>query len=207
MRGYQIKPQSIVSIKTADGTLIYTNKMLKSTKQILSTESSDLMNMMLQKAILEGTGASLNSVYGIQLPVAGKTGTSQNYADAWFAAYNPKLVMVTRVGASSPLIKFNSGSNGSGSKLALPLVAKTLQAIQKTTWLKKTYFTNFDTISEEIYNSLDCEDYTEDTGFEKFFESIFKSNKTTLEKAQKKAERKAKRKLRKEQRKSKKNSN
>ncbi len=206
-KGYQIKPQSIVSIKTADGTLIYTNKMLKSTKQILSTESSDLMNMMLQKAILEGTGASLNSVYGIQLPVAGKTGTSQNYADAWFAAYNPKLVMVTRVGASSPLIKFNSGSNGSGSKLALPLVAKTLQAIQKTTWLKKTYFTNFDTISEEIYNSLDCEDYTEDTGFEKFFESIFKSNKTTLEKAQKKAERKAKRKLRKEQRKSKKNSN
>lgn len=205
--GYRIKPQSIISIKTTDGTVIYRNKMLKSKTQVLSLESATLMNTMLQKAILEGTGASLNSMYGIKLPLAGKTGTSQDYADAWFAAYNPKLVMVTRVGASSPIVKFNTGSNGAGSKLALPLVAKTLQSVQRSNWIRKTYFTNFDSLPIELADAFTCEDYTEDTGLEQFFESIFKSNKTTLEKAQKRAERKEKRRVRREERKKKKSPN
>jgi hypothetical protein len=41
--------------------------------------------------------------------------------------YNPKLTIVARVGASSPAIHFTSGSNGTGSALALPLVALTLK--------------------------------------------------------------------------------
>ncbi len=49
--GYKIKPQSIISIKTTDGTVIYSNKMLKSKKQVLSRESATLMNTMLQKAL------------------------------------------------------------------------------------------------------------------------------------------------------------
>ena len=108
--------------------------------------------------------------------------------------------MVTRVGASSPVIKFNSGSNGSGSALALPLVAKTLQRIQRTNWIKKTYITNFKPLPEELENQMICEDYTEETGLEKFFNNIFKKEETTLERAKKRAERKAKRKKRREER-------
>jgi len=205
--GYKVTPQSIVSIQTADGTVIYKNKLLKSKQRILSTTSATLMNTILQKAIIEGTGISLRNTYGVKLPLAGKTGTSQDYADAWFASYNPKLVLVTRVGAASPIIKFNSGANGAGSKLALPLVAKTLQSVQRSNWIKRTYFTNFKPLPAELSDAFTCEDYTEDTGLEKFFESIFKNNKTTLEKAQKKAERKARRKQRREERKRRKKSN
>jgi membrane carboxypeptidase/penicillin-binding protein len=90
-----------------------------------------LMAAMLHKAIREGTGAAVHSVYGVKIPLAGKTGTSQNYADAWFAAFNPGIVIVSRVGASTPSIHFNNGSYGSGSALALPLVAMTLRKVEK----------------------------------------------------------------------------
>jgi penicillin-binding protein 1A len=206
-KGYKVKPQSIMSIKTSDGRVLYQNKMVRGNDRILSEQSAFVMNAILQKAIQEGTGASLKSKFGISLPLAGKTGTSQDYADAWFAAYSPKLVLVTRVGASSPIIKFNSGINGAGSKLALPLVAKTLQSVQRTNYLKRRYFPKFEPLPEELTDILLCEDYTETKGLEKFFENIFKNDKTTLEKAQKRAKRRAKRKQRKEERKEKKGSN
>ncbi len=187
--GYHIEPQSIVSIKTADGTAIYRNKLLKpqETDRVIHENTAQLMTAMLQKAIVEGTGSSLKNKFNITMPLAGKTGTSQDYSDAWFAAYTPKLVMVTRVGASLPSIRFNSGANGAGSTLALPLIAKTLRYVQPM------YKTDFAPLPEELGDALDCEDYTEDSGLEKFFEGLFKKDRTTLEKAQRRAERKAKR--------------
>jgi penicillin-binding protein 1A len=89
------------------------------------------------------------------------------------------------------VIHFTSGSEGSGSKLALPIVARTLQYVQKK------YSAPFEPIPDELIEITDCEDYTEDSGLEKFFEGIFKKDKTTLDKAKKRAERKAKRKQRK----------
>ncbi len=187
--GYHIEPQSIVSIKTADGTAIYRNKLLKpqETDRVIHENTAQLMTAMLQKAIVEGTGSSLKNKFNITMPLAGKTGTSQDYSDAWFAAYTPKLVMVTRVGASLPSIRFNSGANGAGSTLALPLIAKTIKYVQPM------YKADFAPLPEELGDALDCEDYTEDSGLEKFFEGLFKKDRTTLEKAQRRAERKAKR--------------
>ncbi len=199
-QGFKIQPKSIVSIQTAEGKTLFRNRFASSDDRILEEGKVDLMNVMLQKTILEGTGRSLKSTYGIELPLAGKTGTSQDYADAWFAAYSPKLVMVTRVGASSPSIKFSSGANGSGSALALPLIARTLQQVQKTSWIKRSYSSNFKTMSEEEESVLLCEDYAEEGGFSKFLNSIFKKEETTLDRAKKRAERKAKRQKRKQQR-------
>ena len=206
-KGFLVEPQTIVSIKTSDGKLLYQNKLLRGNKRVLTEETATVMNAILQKAIQEGTGVSLKNKYGINLPLAGKTGTSQDYADAWFATYSQNLVLVTRVGASSPIIKFNSGTYGAGSKLALPLAAKTLQSIQRTTYLKRRYFPQFDPLQEELTDILLCEDYSESSGLEKFFENIFKSDKTTLEKAKKRAERRAKRQQRREERKARKGSN
>ncbi|WP_117885058.1 transglycosylase domain-containing protein [Aureibaculum luteum] len=196
--GYLVEPKTVLSIKTADGKTIYENKLLKPTKKnrVISKNTSILLSAMLQKAINEGTGTSLKNKYGINIPIAGKTGTSQDYADAWFAAYTPKLVIVSRVGASSPSIRFNSGTNGSGSKLALPLVGKTLQNV------KKQYSAPFAPLPEQYADALDCEDYLEDSKFNLFFENLFNKNNTTLEKEQRKAERKAKREQRRAERKS-----
>ncbi len=192
--GKRIDPQMISQIKTADGKVIYKNDFKQESEPVLTEISTQLLNEILQKAVNEGTGTALRNTYGIKLPLAGKTGTSQDFADAWFAAYNPSMVMVTRVGASMPGIHFRTGAYGSGSRLALPLVGRTLQSVQRDKTLRRAFGAEFEPLPEEYADALDCEDYIEDSQFEKFFESIFKKTETTSEKATKKAERKAKRK-------------
>ncbi len=190
--GEAVEPVFIKAIRASDGTLLYQDPKIISRDRILKDSSVELLTAMLQKAVREGTGASLKSVYGVEMPLAGKTGTSQDYGDAWFLAYNPEMVVATRVGATYPVIHFNKGSNGSGSALALPLVAKTLQGVQKNRSLKRKYFKSFDTMTDENSFALNCNDYVDDSEFEKFFDDFFAKKSTTFEKASKKAKRKNK---------------
>ena len=189
--GFKIEPSTILSIETTDGLLLYKNEFLSEDDRILEPRSSTWMNVMLSKAIRSGTGAAMKSTYGIDLPLAGKTGTSQNYSDAWFVAYNPKLLMVTRVGASSPSIHFNSGADGSGSALALPLVALTLKGVQEDVALRREIAEPFAPLPRHLQAALGCDDYKEETALSKFFDH-FKPDKTTSKKQLKKAERKRK---------------
>jgi penicillin-binding protein 1A len=134
------------------------------------------MSAMLQKAVREGTGATMAGVYGISFPWAGKTGTSQNYSDAWFVAFNPKLVMVTRVGAATPAIHFNQGSNGSGSTLALPLIALTLKKAERDQALNKDLTMDFPALPIELQGALDCPDFREENFMDKV-KSLFEKEK------------------------------
>ncbi len=189
--GYRISPQTIISIKTHTGEIIYQNEFKEEKVRILSERSAMLISAILQKAVIEGTGASMRSVYGVNLPMGGKTGTSQSYSDAWFAAFNPKLVIVTRVGASSRAIHFNSGSNGSGSTLALPLVALTLKKIQDNDTLSRQLFTAFPNLPPELADALDCPDFKDNNLFEKFID-LFHNKKDTKEKSPDKPKQKKK---------------
>ena len=184
--GYKITPQSIISIETPDGGIIYENKFNEAKERILTERSSILMSAMLQKAIMEGTGVSMSSVFGVNLPLAGKTGTSQNYADAWFAAFNPKLVIISRVGASTNAIHFNNASNGSGSALALPLVALTLKKVQMNPVLMEQLIKPFPDLSPELKSALDCPDFKEDNIIDKFFD-LFQNKKINFDNESKKA--------------------
>lgn len=179
--GYRIIPQSILSIKAPDGGIIWQNEFSGVKERVLTERSAILISAILQKAIIEGTGSSMSSVFGINLPMAGKTGTSQNYSDAWFTAFNPKLVIVTRVGASSRAIHFNNGSDGSGSKLALPLVALTLKKIQANDTLRKQLITPFPDLPPELAGALDCPDLKEKNIFGKFLD-LFHKKKISPEK-------------------------
>jgi penicillin-binding protein 1A len=149
------------------------------------------MNAMLQKAIREGTGASLKTLFGVKAPFAGKTGTSQNYADAWFAAYNPKLTIIARVGASSPGIHFNSESNGTGSALALPLVALTLKKIESDPETRGQFIASFPDLPPELEGALDCPDFKKDNFIDKFMD-LFKKKEIIFNKDSIKADRKKK---------------
>jgi penicillin-binding protein 1A len=168
--GYRIVPQSLVSIKSSDGEIIWQNQYINQKERILSERSSILISAILQKAVREGTGAAMSAIYGVNLPLAGKTGTSQDFSDAWFTAFNPNLVMVTRVGASSPAIHFNSGSNGSGSTLALPLVALTLKKVQSNDTLRRQLIGNFPGLPPDLQGALDCPDFKEKTFGNKFMD-------------------------------------
>jgi penicillin-binding protein 1A len=174
--GYRIEPQFITSIKTPDGEIIWQNQFNNPKEKVLTERSVLLISAILQKAVREGTGSALGSDYGVNLPVAGKTGTSQDFSDAWFTAFNPKLVIVARVGASSRAIHFNNGSYGSGSTLALPLVALTLKKVQANDTLTHQLIRLFPDLPPDLQGALDCPDFKEKNFLNKFMD-IFQNKK------------------------------
>jgi penicillin-binding protein 1A len=187
--GYRISPWCVRSIKTQEGEVIYSNEMTQEKVRIMTEKSSQLMSAMLQKAIREGTGVSMSSIYGVDFPLAGKTGTSQDYSDAWFAAFNPRLVVVSRAGASSGAIHFNNGLYGSGSALALPLVALTLRKVKQDPSLREKLISGFPDLPPELADALDCPDFKEKNFFDRIidiFERDEKTNKATERKVERK---------------------
>ncbi len=64
-------------------------------RPVLDPEKADLMNDILQKVIRQGTGRKAALA---DRPTAGKTGTTENYGDAWFVGYTPQLAVAVWVG-------------------------------------------------------------------------------------------------------------
>lgn len=180
--GMKITPYCIESIKDQEGRVLYQHEFVPPDERVLSERTSILMSAMLQRAISDGTGASLYNVYGVKTPLAGKTGTSQNYADAWFAAFNPGLVIVSRVGASTPSIHFNTGSYGSGSTLALPLVALTLKQAEKDPRLRQQINVPFPPLPPELAATMQCPDFRDKTFFDRLID-LFDDDRVIFEDA------------------------
>lgn len=192
--GYLVEPVSILSVKTKSGEILYEKKIERPEVRILKDSTSKTMNAVLQKAIQRGTGVAIPKTYGIRHELAGKTGTSQNFSDAWFVSYNPNLVMVTRVGASTPQIHFNMGAYGSGSRLALPLAGLTWQAAQSDTNLNSKVFSDFPELSLEWQEQMTCDDFQESSKLEELLKKDKTSTKEKTKKGKKTREKKKKKK-------------
>jgi penicillin-binding protein 1A len=160
----------IEKITDTHGNLLYVNKSADSTN-VFSKKTSQQITAILQQAINQGTGYKMRSQYGIRAQIAGKTGTAQNYSDAWFIAYTPDLVVGTWVGASTPDVHFFS-AKGSGASLALPIVAQVISGIEKDAELSMRYLTRFG-FSDDVYSFLNCDPYQQKRR-EGFFDRLFK---------------------------------
>lgn len=160
----------IEKITDSEGQVIYRNESVENTR-VMEPEIANQITFMLEKAVDEGTGIKIRNGYGIKSDLAGKTGTAQNYSDAWFMAYTPDLVIGSWVGARSPQMHFNS-TLGSGSALALPISGNILAEVEKNSTLQSAYLTNFDDVNDSIF-LMDCEPYKE-----KWLAGIFKKNKS-----------------------------
>jgi len=188
----------IEKITDADGNIIYKNEGVKKSR-IINKEITEQITAILQIAINEGTGVKMRKYYGIRSPLAGKTGTAQNYSDAWFIAYTPHLVIGTWAGARSPQVHFSNGL-GSGSSLALPVTGMIISAIEKQASMKKAYLTAFE-VADSSSVAIDCDPFREKglsgvmhrltkkeqkakeprqkehSRFRKFFDNLFKRKK------------------------------
>jgi penicillin-binding protein 1B len=91
--------------------------------RLIPAANAFLMNTLLQGVIDSGTGRSLKN-FGINWPVAGKTGTTNNYRDAWFIGYTPDILALVWVG-------FDNGDpiKATGAGAALPIWAELMKAI------------------------------------------------------------------------------
>ena len=106
--GVGVQPHIIVRVRRADGKQLYQRKG-SSFGRVIEPQYVGMMNAMLQETLLTGT-ARKAELPGWQ--AAGKTGTSQDYRDAWFIGYTSQLVAGVWLGNddSSPT-KRASGAN------------------------------------------------------------------------------------------------
>ena len=87
-------------------------------ERVFSEESTYLVTSALMGALDRGTGRNLRAL-GVRGPFAGKTGTTNDLRDAWFAGYTPELVVVVWVGFDDSTLVGLTGAQG-----AIPVVAR-----------------------------------------------------------------------------------
>lgn len=94
--GYYRQPVSILKITDSKGNILYEYDPEKneSNHRVLEEPMAFHITEILKKVIESGTGRGAN----IGRPAAGKTGTTENHRDAWFAGYTPELVTVVWMG-------------------------------------------------------------------------------------------------------------
>ncbi|MBM3699458.1 MAG: PBP1A family penicillin-binding protein [Actinobacteria bacterium] len=94
--GYYREPVAILKITDSSGNILYEYDPDKNenNKQIMDAPAAYYTTRILERAILEGTGKGAN----IGRPAAGKTGTTSDFRDAWFAGYTPELATVVWMG-------------------------------------------------------------------------------------------------------------
>lgn len=103
--------------------------------QPISEESSYRMINMMRAVMDGGTGSRMRNRYGINAPMAGKTGTTNGNSDGWFVGYTPQLTFGAWVGGEERSIRFVSMANGQGAAAALPIAAMFMQKVYQDTSL------------------------------------------------------------------------
>ena len=128
--GFKISPYFISKITDANGVVVSQPTLPKAgldEARIISEGNAFMMDSMLKSVITSGTATKALSLNRSDL--AGKTGTTNNAFDAWFAGYQNRLVAVAWVGFDQPK---NLGSTEFGGGLALPIwISYMRTALQK----------------------------------------------------------------------------
>ncbi|MBS1782583.1 MAG: transglycosylase domain-containing protein [Bacteroidetes bacterium] len=118
--GMNTKPIFITKIEDKNGNLI--KSFVPQQKEIINANTAYKMVKMMQGVIDHGTGIRMRGM-GVQGDLAGKTGTTNKQADAWFIGYTPQLLGGSWVGCDDRLMRFRSQALGQGSAAALPIFA------------------------------------------------------------------------------------
>jgi penicillin-binding protein 1A len=91
---------------------------------------------MLRGVVTGGTASRLSGKYGINTPIGGKTGTTQNNSDGWFMAISPDLVAGVWTGCEDRAFRFTSTRYGEGANSALPVFAGFMKRVYANPNLK-----------------------------------------------------------------------
>lgn len=122
--GIWVEPIAITKIEDRNGNII--EEVVPETREVLSEDVAYIMSDMMEGVVNEGTATSVRRYF--HRPAAGKTGTSQNYTDAWFIGYTPQFVAGVWLGFDDARIKFG-GSYGQGGRAAAPIWGKFMQLL------------------------------------------------------------------------------
>ena len=105
-QGVAVSPHLIVRVEDHEGHTIWDDAPGR--HQAVTPATAYLMSSMLADVITSGTATTARAA-GFKLPAAGKTGTTDNYTDAWFIGYTPHLVTGVWFGMDKPAPIMNRG--------------------------------------------------------------------------------------------------
>jgi len=111
--GVHISPRYITKVTDYEGRTLEEN--FPDVKDVVSARTARTMTSMLREVVLHGTAIAAAS---LKYPLAGKTGTTNNFTDAWFVGFSPSLTCGVWIGYDEK--KF-LGAKESGARAALPI--------------------------------------------------------------------------------------
>jgi penicillin-binding protein 1A len=135
-KGVLNQPFGISKIEDRYGNLI--KEYFPIREEVLREESAYLMTSLLQTVMDAGTGGSARWRHNFYHPAGGKTGTTQNWTDAWFVGFSKQLAAGVWVGVDDPRVSLGEGQDG--SRAALPAWARFMTAAHDTLGLKREKF-------------------------------------------------------------------
>jgi len=121
--GMKIEPIAIKYITDEQGRILESNE--PESVEVISPQTAFLITSMMEDVVQQGTGWRAKS---LGIPVAGKTGTTNEYRDAWFVGYTPHLVSAVWVGLDNmkPL-----GPQETGARAASPIRVSFMHSVIK----------------------------------------------------------------------------
>ncbi len=120
--GSTITPRFILDVKSPWGEDLYVNK--PEVKQVLSPQTAYIMDCMLKEVVRAGTAVAIK-VLG--RPLAAKTGTTNDFQDAWFMGFSPYLLTGCYIGFDQPK---PMGKGETGAKAAMPIWLSYRKAVE-----------------------------------------------------------------------------
>ena len=135
-QGVLNQPFGITKVEDRYGNVIKEYYPIR--EEVLREESAYVMTSMLQTVMDAGTGGSSRWRHNFYHPAGGKTGTTQNWTDAWFVGFSKQLAAGVWMGVDDPRVSL--GEIQDGSRAALPAWAEFMAAAHDTLGLKRVNF-------------------------------------------------------------------
>lgn len=159
--GLSVSPVAITKIEDRFGNIIYQNKLPVNITDALDPKICKQMTNMMRGVVDGGTASSVRKFY--QYDAGGKTGTTNDFADAWFIGFTPQLVAGVWVGFDDHRIKF-TGWYGQGGKAAAPIWGRLMSKIYNDDKLgfRQKMFPNRDTNIRKISKEQAEQEINED---------------------------------------------
>ncbi len=116
--GHVVRPRSMLRVFDSGGRQVFDRPI--DGEQLIGAPAAFQMTTMLRDVIERGTGTPARTL-GVRGPVAGKTGTTDDYRDAWFVGFSTSVVVGVWVGFDQPA---TIGRDAYGARVALPIWAE-----------------------------------------------------------------------------------
>ena len=180
-QGKTVTPNYLIQIEDGNGKILEKFNPEQNEEQAMSPETAKIITHYLEAVVNEGTASELRSLYHLEGAFAGKTGTTQNYADGWFMCYTPDLVTGCWVGGEEPSIHFKNIALGRGGYTALPITGKFFNKLYRDPVFSSRREKPFPSIDEATLALLDVPHFKENIKETKKqgFWSLFNTKKPT----------------------------